>query len=526
MKTEAIKNGSEGIFKAAWLIAAVIIISKIAGFIRDVVIANYYGAGLISDAYFYAYQIPALAVVILGGVGGPFHSATVAVFSKIVKCFGEKPEPEVKKLFNTFETFSLIIFAVFSLLCFIFPKQIMSLIINGGSAELVNLAALHLKIMSPMLIIGAVIGIYYGILVTYKHFLLPNLSPMMLSVVITIVLLITKADNTGVILAFSTLLGAAVQLLIQVPVVFKLGYSFKPSFDFFGNRRFDELLELLFPAFLSSTIGQIGVYIDMFFASGLKEGAWTAFGYANRIFQFPVGLLMTAVLVPLFPLFSRLVAKKDTDGIRNYFNRGVLSLVFIAVYIMVVIYLVGEDAIRVALQRGAFTNEATLLVSEILFFITISIIPYAFRDSATRLFYSYNDSKTPFLAACACIILKIILNALLIHPFGINGIALSTSLVTLFNATVLAILLRKKISLGYGHSIEQSLKMLMAGALTFGGGSIFCRAWDSYFPESIIPSIAKIILTTILCGICYILITMFMKIDCIKDIMNRFKHEK
>jgi len=77
------------VLKAAWLIAVVTIVSKLVGFIRDVVIANCYGASTVSDAYFYAYQLPALAIVLLGGVGGPFHSATVAVFSKIIPSLKE-----------------------------------------------------------------------------------------------------------------------------------------------------------------------------------------------------------------------------------------------------------------------------------------------------------------------------------------------------------------------------------------------------------------------------------------------------
>ena len=119
-------NSGQGLLKAAWWIAVIIFLSKVAGFLRDIVVANYYGAGVVSDAYFFAYQIPALVIVILGGVGGPFHSATVAVFSKIVKDFSKKPDPDVKKLFNTFETFSVLVFLVLSLLCFFFPKQIKS----------------------------------------------------------------------------------------------------------------------------------------------------------------------------------------------------------------------------------------------------------------------------------------------------------------------------------------------------------------------------------------------------------------
>ena len=81
----------QGLLKAAWWIAVIILLSKIAGFLRDVVVAKYYGATMVSDAYFYAYQLPALVLVILGGVGGPFHSATVAVFSKLINDYSTKP---------------------------------------------------------------------------------------------------------------------------------------------------------------------------------------------------------------------------------------------------------------------------------------------------------------------------------------------------------------------------------------------------------------------------------------------------
>ena len=84
------ENKEPSLLKAAWLIAVVTIVSKLIGFIRDVVIANCYGASTVSDAYFYAYQLPALAIVLLGGVGGPFHSATVAVFSKIIPSLEKK----------------------------------------------------------------------------------------------------------------------------------------------------------------------------------------------------------------------------------------------------------------------------------------------------------------------------------------------------------------------------------------------------------------------------------------------------
>ena len=518
------QNKGEGLLKAAWWIAVIIFLSKVAGFLRDIVVANYYGASIVSDAYFFAYQIPALVIVILGGVGGPFHSATVAVFSKLVKDFSKKPEAEVKKLFNTFETFSILLFLILSLLCFFFPRQIMSVIINNpDTPELLNLAAYHLKIMSPMLVMGSVLGLYYGILVTYKHFLLPNISPSMVSFGIIIVLLIAKGDHNGFYLALGTTIGCFMQLIVQSPAVKHLGYGFRPSFDFLKNKNFNELLELLFPAFLSSTIGQLGVYVDMFFSSGLKEGAWTAFGFANRIFQFPTGLLLSAILVPLFPLFSRLVAQKDFDGVRHYFTKGVGSLIFAGSYLMILIFIVRTDAIRIALERGAFNSEATLMVSEILFFISLSIIPYVFRDSATRLFYSFNDSKTPFYVAMGCILLKVILNSLLVKPLGINGIALSTTLITAFNGLTLAFLLRKKISIGYRKLLRTVVKILIASLLAFLAGDAFSVLWDKFVGYSLVLGIVKISVITILTLIIYLVASVILKIEYLKDLKDKIE---
>ena len=180
-----IKDESPNILKAAWLIAMVTLASKFMGFARDMVVANFYGATQVSDAYFYALQIPSLAIIILGGVGGPFHSATVAVFSKLIGVNG-KPDEVTNKLYNTFLTITFLIFAALAIIGFIFADKIMALIISAGSPELVSLATQHFKIMAPIILIGGIIGIFYGLLVTHQRFILPNLSPMVLSIVVII----------------------------------------------------------------------------------------------------------------------------------------------------------------------------------------------------------------------------------------------------------------------------------------------------------------------------------------------------
>ncbi len=523
---EETQRKEKGLLKAAGWIAVVILLSKVFGFLRDVVVANHYGATMVSDAYFYAYQLPALAVVILGGVGGPFHSATVAVFTKIIKDFDAKPEYEVKKLFNTFETFSLLVFGTLSSICFLFPHAIMKIIIHGASPELINMAAMQLRIMSPIIFVGAVIGIYYGILVTHKHYLLPNISPSFMSIGLVFVLLITGPDNNGFNLAAGTLVGAFAQLLAQTPLVYKMGYTFRPCFEFSGNKRFKEIMELLFPAFLSSSVGQLGLYIDMFFSAKLTEGAWTSLGYANRIFQFPTGMILAAVLVPLFPLFSKLVGQKDYKGVSEYFTKGVTSLFYVASLMMVVIFIVRYDAVKLALERGAFTSDATYMVSEILFIVTLSIIPYVFRDSATRLLYAFNDSKTPFVIAACSIILKFILNSIFVQRFGIYGISASTACITTFNAVLLGYFAGKKTNINYREIFKTLVKILIAALFAYGAGAYVKYILTSLFKWSLVFGLTLIIAVCVCSLITYILASHILKIDCLEYLIERFNSKR
>ncbi len=516
-------NKEQGLLKSAGLIIIVILLSKIAGFLRDIVVANYYGATLVSDAYFYAYQIPALAVVILGGMGGPFHSATVSVFSKLITDFKAKPPIEIKRLFNTYETFSILIFGALALICFFFPQQVMNVIISQATPELSHLAAYLLKLMSPVILIGALLGLYYGILVTYGKFLLPNIAPSMVSFGIVMALLIFKGDTTGKVLALGATFGAILQLLMQTPVIYKLGYRFKPCFDFFHNKNFNDILELLMPAFFSSTIGQIGIYVDIFFASGLAEGQWTAYGYANRIFQFPVGLMLSALLVPLFPLFSKLVAKKEFDEVRYYFNKGVGSLLLVGTFMMIFIFISRTDLISIALERGAFNHQATVMVADVLFFISLSIIPYMFRDSITRLYYSFNDSKTPFFIAIGSIALKLIFNSILVKPMGINGIALSTTIITLINGTLLAILIRKKISIGYKHFLGELAKILLCALIAFIAGFAINMLLDKFIEMTFILKIAKVSIIFVSMLAVYICLAHIFKVEYLEDLKDKIE---
>lgn len=445
----------KSIFKVAGLISLITILSKVLGFLRDIVIAGAYGASLESDAYFYAYQIPAIALIILGGLGGPFHTVTVSVFSK--------GEAENKAL-NTFLNMTGIGFVALTVMVFFSAEFIAQIIAAGGSPELHRMIADQLKIMSPVIFVGGIVGILFGISNVYNKFLLAAVSPTVTSIVIMVAVLYAGGQYGGLVLAWSTLIGAVLQLAIQVPAYLQAGFKYKFDFDL-NSPKVKKIGEILFPAMLGCSVGQLHVYVDMFFASQLPEGSWSAIGYANRIFQFPAGVLITAMLVSIFPTLSKMVGEKDFSGLTYYFHRGMNALWFVTFPAMILLAIFCHDAIVLLFQRGQFDSNDTLMVTEALFFLSFAIVFYAARDTLTRIFYAFDDTKTPFIVAFISIFIKALLNFILVNKFGIGGITLATVFVSAINGLLLAVLIRKKINLEFSRLIPDLVKIIAAGAI-------------------------------------------------------------
>jgi putative peptidoglycan lipid II flippase len=457
------------LFRSVSLVAIITIVSKILGLVRDQMIAHAYGASMVSDAYLYAFQIPSFSLVLLGGLGGPFHTATVSVLSKILKEH-EAPSEKAQQLTNTFITATGGVFAILSLLAFCFAPQVIEIIATHASPQLKLFAVQDLRWMSPMIFIGGIIGIFYGVANIYHRFLWPSLSPSAINITLILWLMILKPDTAGLALAISTLLGGLLQLAMQLPDYFKTGFRLFPAFQF-KDPDFRTMGELLFPATVGTTIGQLNIYVAMFFVSQLEPGGWTATMLGNRLIQLPIGVLTIAMLVPLFPRFSRWVGEKDFESLKTNFRDGILSLWLISFPIIVLIMLVGHASVALLFQRGAFTGHDTNRVSSVLVVLSLSIVPYMLRDGITRVFYAFNDSRTPLLAGLFSILVNAFFNAILVGPYGIAGIAFSTVIVTVCNAGILSFLVRRHIQdLGLRSFITPSLKMFFASALSGGLG--------------------------------------------------------
>ena len=184
-----------------------------------------------------------------------------------------------------------------------------------------------------------------------------------------------------------------------------------------------------------------------------------------------------------------------------------------------------KDGITLVFERGAFNSDAVIMVTEALCFLSFSILPYVFRDSITRVYYAFNDSKTPFIIAMSSIAIKAFLNWLLILKlhFGIAGITLSTSFVTLFNAILLGCLMHKKIKLDYKSLFKNFIKMAFAGCITLCVCLILGKWFTSIALPKYIFETVKILTVGIACFGLYTIINILLKMEYAEEILNRIK---
>ena len=494
------------LYKIAGFVGIIILISKIFGFFRDLVIAKYFGTSVTADAYNFAYLLTGNALILLGGLGGPFHSATVSTLTKLKDNAKESGSFLIKIFSITFIALTLI--TVFVL---IYREQIVHFIVPATGLDpeyqkkLWQLTSAQIQIMSPLIIISGLLGILCGVSNVYGNYFWPSFSPVLPSVAIIVSVIFFFDPQIGFVLGIGTVIGSFLQLLFQLPDLIKLFLFENLKLAIVKKQEaVSSFYNFLGPALLSTTIGQLTVYIDSFFCSTLQEGSWTATVLANRIIQLPLGILLTSFLVPFFPKFSELAHSKNIDTLKQDSLMVIRTLWFLTLPIAVYLFLFSKPIIEIIFQRGAFDERSTMLTSGILIALILSMIAYVARDTLTRVFYSLGDSRLPLLVAICSILLKIILNFIFVQKYQAQGIAFATSLITVFNFILLAILLRGKIgSLGWGKHIRSLIKMFIVSIVMYLFGFMFLGMFPVHIKDY--DPISKIILMFTSSAFCFLL---------------------
>jgi putative peptidoglycan lipid II flippase len=479
--------------RIALIVAVATALSKVAGLVRQQVIAAAFGVGAAYDAYNYAYVLPGFLLILLGGINGPFHSAMVGAMAR-------RPREEGAYVLAAINTLVGAALLVVTALLLVGADPLITLVGPGLDPERHAIAVLQLRWMAPMALFAGLIGLGFGALNAADEFWLPSVSPLLSSVAVIggigllwgalgpAITLPQSALLGGVVLAASTTVGAVFQWLIQLPALARQGLHRLQLVWDWKHPGVREVLQVMGPATLSSGMLQINVFTDLFFASGIV-GAAAGLGYANLLVQTPLGLLSNMLLVPLLPVYARLTAPQDRPELVGRIRQGLMLSNASMLPLGALMVALAGPIVALVYERGAFDAGAAVLVGGLLMAYGVGMPAYLARDVLVRVFYALGDGTTPFRFSVAGIGLNVVFDWLLVGGptpwglqlpalnFGAPGLVLATVAVNVITCLGLLLALRQRLGglplLGWARDTLLLLgASLLAGLVAWGLASL------------------------------------------------------
>ncbi|MDR1952472.1 MAG: murein biosynthesis integral membrane protein MurJ [Elusimicrobiota bacterium] len=449
------------------------ILSRILGYIRDMLVANFFGAGIFADAFYAAFRIPNLFRRMLGE--GSFSAAFIPVFSQYLHTC---PKSETQKFLNAVFSALIVILLIISVLGIFFSPLLVKIIVWGftDDPEKLQLTIELTRLMFPFIFFICLAAFCLAILNALYSFFIPAFAPSALSVseifyMLVIIPFIAGAQNEIKGLAIAVIAGGALHFFIQYPALKKLGWNLKFKLNL-KHPGIKKIALLMIPSVIGLSVDQINAFVDNICASFLQSGSITALYYSNRVMQLPLAIFGLALASVSLPAMSKAAALKDMDTLKKSLNFSIRLSLFALIPASLGLMIIGYPIVRVLFERGHFDAYASLMTDNALFYYSLGLPAFSITKLFANSFYSFQDTKTPVKTAAAAMILHIILCIILMYPMNVGGLALATSVSAYFNLALLAFFLKKKIG-----SFKIKEIILSASKSTFASIFACISAW-------------------------------------------------
>jgi putative peptidoglycan lipid II flippase len=454
------------------MVSAAMAMSRITGLMREIVMARLFGAGFVYDAFLLGFRIPNLTRDLFAE--GALSSAFVPIFTQTLEQKGRK---EAALLANLVATALLIVVGVFCLAGIVFAPAWVNLLASGfhqvpGKFEL---AVKLTRIMFGFLLLVALAAQAMGVLNACRRFAVPALASTFFnigSVAFGLILGYVLGPYVGLEpitgMAIGVVLGGALQLLWQVPLLRAEGFRFRPVMDW-NHPLLRKIFRMMGPAILGNAAVQINVLVITNFAARIPgNGPVSWLGYSFRFMQLPLGLFGVAIASATLPSISRSAGLGDFDEFRRTLSKS-LGMVFLFTLPSAVgLIVLGRTMIGAIYQGGKFSPYDTEQTALALSCYALGLAGYSALKVLNPAFYALHDARTPMVVSILSIVVNYIIAALLFGHTGLGhaGLALSTAAVATFGGVALFVILRRRIGGIYGRNLIESVwKIALASAV-------------------------------------------------------------
>ena len=454
------------IFKAAFIVMIISIISRFLGLFRDMLVSYQFGMNMYTDAYKAAVSVPETVFTI---VGLAISTVFIPMLSKVKY---EKNKEEMFKFSNNIISILLVISIIAFSLGFAFTREIVSFMFDGFSNEKFILTVFLTRITLFNLLFLSINACYTAMLQVCEDFVIPSILGMFFNVPMIIYLLFFS--NINIIgLTIANVIGNFLRVAIQVPVLYKYGYKFRrffklkdESFIDLKDERIKRILILIIPVIIGSGANSLNMVVDMKVASSLGDGAVSALDFAQKIIVFANTAITTAIVSVMYPLMANKLNEGDNEGFVMYLSKSVSIIALLLVPISFGFILLNKEVISIFYERGNFTASDVGLTS--LAFLGYSLVlPFTgVRDILNSSLFSMQKTKVTTMNGVIGVIVNIILSITLSKIYGVFGVAMASTISSIVTAVLLFISTRRLVgNFDVVPMIIKLLKILLAAIM-------------------------------------------------------------
>ena len=449
--------------RSAGAVAAITLLSRVAGLVRDQVFAIFFGATLVSDAYVAAFRLPNILRRLVGE--GNVAAAFVPVFEHESK---ERPEAELWKLADSFHFAIAAAASVLTVVGMLLAPTLVEKVLLPGKPEIWGLATNLVRVTFPYLIFISAAAALMALLNSRDRFAAAAFTPVFFN--------LTLIASAGVMVWFeapiyvwatAAVLGGFLQWLSLVPHGWRLGMRFRPG-RLFRDPAMRRIAALMVPGLFGVGIIQFNTLVGQYLASWLAEGNITGLFLAGRLTELPLGVFAIAIATVVLPLMSRQAASGEKEEMLSTLNFALRQVALITLPASVGLLVLRTEIVSVLFQYGAFTAESTAMTAAALAGYSVGLMAFAGIRIVAPGFYAMRDTRTPVQIAAVTIVVFPVGCLALIPVLGHAGIALANSLAAYINVGLLLLMLRRRVGPFGGRSFLVSFARLALASGVMG----------------------------------------------------------
>ena len=489
---------------SALVISGATLLSRIIGLFRDRVLAYYFGAGPVLDAYYAAFKIPDLIYNLL--VVGALSAGFIPVFTKL---FYQKDtdKNQAWELANNVINIITLLMIALGFIGVVFTSFLVPLIAPGFSPENKDLTTVLMRIMFLSPLLFGLSMVFGGILQSLRRFFLFSIAPLFynLGIIFGAAYLTKIFGIPG--LALGVVFGAFVHMLIQFYGAYQAGFRFKKILNF-KDKSTLLIGKLMLPRTAGLAISQIDLLIITFLASFLPAGSLAVYTLANNLQAVPVGLIGIPFALAVFPVLSKLAAENNLESFTKQYIATAKQIIFLITPLLIIFLTLNLQIVRLILGSGSFDWHATILTAQTLAYFSLGMLAQSLIPLLARAFYSLANTKTPFLIGIFAEIITIGVAIFLMRKLGVYGLAIAAATGATLNMLLLFIFLRLRLKeFGLSGLFIFLLKIIGSSFLTYTIIYYFIGIFENIFNQT---KFYGVFLQTILCSAIGLIFYLFM----------------